>query len=264
MEGDVMNKSEVSGNAPGKKRREYVRSRYLFPAYDMEMALKVANKVDTQGAGTLSEASLAMGLGLSAKSSGFQLRVATAKQFGLIERRGNTFYTTELAKGIFRPISEEEKKGNLARTFYNIELFRAIGDRFAGVPLPNDTDLRNLLEREFGVKRERAGDAFSTFMKSAKVAGLLRESQGKIYLLRESTGAAVGGTSPLPPPPPAEREIGPATATWNISVDTKDLAGMDAEAIKAMMEGLERLAKIVVLEQKGGEESEKRNNKKHG
>jgi len=255
MEGDAMNTNEVSGNAPEKKRREYVRSQYLFPVYDMDMALKVANKVDTQGAGTLSEASLAMDLGLSAKSSGFQLRVATAKQFGLIERRGNNLCTTELAKGIFRPVSGEEKKGNLARAFYNIELFRAIGDRFDGVPLPNDTDLRNLLERELGVKRERVGDAFSTFMKSAKVAGLLRESQGKMYLLRESTGAAVGGGPPPPPPPGGG--TGPVTATWNISVDTKDLAGMDTEAIKAMMEGLERLAKIVVLEQKGGKESKK-------
>jgi hypothetical protein len=260
MEGDSTNKSESSGNASGKKRREYVRSQYLFPGYDMEMALKVANKIDTQGAGSLSEASLAMALGLSAKSSGFQLRIATAKQFALIERKGSNFHTTELAKGIFRPVSEAEKKGNLARSFYNIELFRAIGDRFDGVPLPNDTDLRNLLEREFGVKRERVGDAFSTFMKSAKVAGLLQESQGKIYLLRESTGAAVGGGLPPPPPPPSlppGKGTTPVTATWNISVDTKDLAGMNAEAIKAMMEGLERLAKIVVLEQKGDKEGKK-------
>jgi hypothetical protein len=258
MEGETANTSQVSNETPAKGKRDYVRSRYLFPAYDMNTALEVAGKVDTQGAGTLGEASLAIALGLSAKSSGFQLRIATARQFGLLERKGNNLCTTQLAKGIFRPIGDEEKKGNLARAFYNVELFRAIGERFDGVPLPNDTDLRNLLEREFGVKRERAGDAFSSFMKSAKVAGLLRESQGKIYLLRESTGTAVGGTPPPPPPPPAERETGPVTATWNISVDTKDLAGMDAEAIKAMMEGLERLAKIVVLEQKGGEESKKK------
>lgn len=264
MEDKATNANQASGNASGKRRQSYVRSQYLFPVYDMNAALEVANKIDTQGAGTLSEASLAMALGLSAKSSGFALRVATAKQFGLVERRGGNLHTTELVKGVLRSIGENEKKESLAYAFYNIPLFKAISQRFSGVPLPGDNDLRNLLEREFGVKRDRIGQAFSTLMNSAKIAGVLQESQGKVYLLPEPSALRVTrrvkqeeDEKHLPPyePPPSGQGIGPITTTWNVSVDTKDFAGMDAEAIKAAMDGLERIAKIVVLKQKIGEES---------
>lgn len=256
MENKAANVSEVSSNAPAKERQSYVRSQYLFPVYDMNVALEVANK-----AGTLSEASLAMALGLSAKSSGFALRVATAKQFGLIERRGGNFHTTELAKGVLRSINENEKKKSLAYAFYNIPLFKAISQRFAGVPLPGDNDLRNLLEREFGVKRDRIGQAFSTLINSAKIAGVLQESQGKVYLLPEPSASTEGGGGERNEegrhnPPPGKQGNEPVTTTWNVSVDTKDFAGMDAEAIKAAMDGLARLAKIVVLKQKVSEESE--------
>lgn len=265
MEDNVTNASESAGEVLSRVRRAYVRSKYLFPSYDMGVALDIAKIIDTQGAGSLSEASTAMALGLSAKSSAFDLRLAACRQFGLIERHARNIHTTRLARGIFRFIDEKEREDCLVRAFYNVELFRVIGDRYQGVPLPSEDILRNLMERELGVKRERVADALSVFMKSAKVAGVLQESQGKTYLLREPIGAVVAGMPQrekegeqyLKPqePPPSGRGIEPVTTTWNVSVDTKDLVGMDAEAIKAAMDGLERLARIVVLKQKGSEES---------
>jgi hypothetical protein len=44
--------------------------------------------------------------------------------------------------------------------------------------------LKNILEREFGVKRERVPDALNVFKKSADEAGVLTTSQGKTYLLK--------------------------------------------------------------------------------
>lgn len=271
MTDEAMNKGELPKEKPRKGRRGYVRSKYLFPVYDMNIGLDVAKRVDADGAGSLSAASLAMSLGLSAKSSGFDLRLATARQFGLVDRRGDMVINTELAKGILRYISEEEKSQNLFRAFYNIDLFKAIGDRFQGVPLPNDATLRNLFEREFGVKRDRVGQALSTFLNSARIAGVLKESQGKMYLIREPTEAKVVGIGQ--PPKEAERglapeEVGepletkpspePIVASWNFTVDTKDLAGMEADAIKAAMEGLERLAKLMVQKQGEFEEKQKK------
>lgn len=261
MEDEANEMIESASKPTDKGKRVYVRSKYLFPVYDMEISLEIARVVDTQGAGSLSEASLAMALGLSAKSSGFALRVASAKQFGLVERRGESFYTTHLARGIFRFINETERENNLVQAFYKIELFRAIGDRFEGVPLPSDDLLRNLLERELGIKRARVGDAFNVFLKSAKLAGVLRESQGKTYLIRQldrlvepvvSQQGKVGEQELIPPTPSIQKQ--PVTATWNVSVDTKDFASMDAEAIKAAMDGLERLAKIIVSKQESEEE----------
>lgn len=236
MEDKVDNTSQASGNTLSKERRTYVRSQYLFPGYDMGVALEVAKKIDTQGAGTLSEASLAMALGLSAKSSGFSLRIATARQFGLIERSGDNLYTTELAKGILRSIGQKEKEESLARSFYNVDLFRAIGDRFRGVPLPSDDDLRNLLEREFGVKRDRIGQAFSSLMNSAKIAEVLQESQGKVYLLREPVTK--------PPAPTIERVVeiptGTRGVTININIQLQLPATEDATIYDSLFSALKK------------------------
>lgn len=238
-----------------KTRKRPVRSEFSFPIYPLSMALEIAERVEKEGAGRLPETALAISLGLSVKSSGFQLKVLTARQFGLLLKQGNNLVTTQLAKSIFKPFSDEEKSAAFAQVFHNIPLFKAVSDKYEGSPLPSDEALRNVLEREFKVTHERVSSAQSMLINSAKTAGVLQASQGRTYLVKKSVGAMVGGVPPPPPPPsPPGGGTGPVTATWNISVDTKDLAGMDAEAIKAMMDGLERLARIVVLEQKGPEE----------
>ncbi len=258
---------ESQGTPEGKKRKRPVRAAFHFPIYPLSTALEIAEKVETEGAGSLAETTLAISLGLSAKSSGFQLKVLTAKQFGLLVKQGDNLVTTPLAKSILMPISGEEKAAALAQAFRNIPLFKAVSDKYEGSPLPPDEALRNVLEREFKLVHERVSSAQAMLMNSARTAGVLQESQGKVYLVTKSTVARLVEAplrerveEPLKSPP-SGRGIEPVTATWNVSVDTKDLAGMDAEAIRAAMDGLERLARIVVLKQKGGEESGERKNK---
>jgi len=250
-------RQELQSLPKQKTRKRPVRAEFPFPMYPLSTALEIAEKVETEYAGSLTEATLAIALGASAKSSGFQLKVLTAKQFGLLLKQGDNLVTTQIAKSIFKPLSDEEKSAALAQVFHNIPLFKAVSDKYQGSPLPSDEALRNVLEREFKVTHERVSSAQSMLINSAKTAGVLQESQGKTYLVRrpaEGTLAAKpkeeGGKPPL-----GARKVEPLIATWNVSVDTKDLAGMDAEAIKATMDGLERLAKIVVLKQKSPEET---------
>lgn len=247
-------KQESQGVQRPKGRKRPVKAEFHFPIYPFTTALEIAEKVEKEGAGSLPETALAISLGLSVKSSGFQLKVLTAKQFGLLLKQGDNLITTQAAKSIFKPFSDEEKAAALAQAFYKIPLFKAVSGKYQGSPLPPDEALKNVLEREFRVTHERLSSAQSMLINSAKTAGVLQESQGKTYLVRKpAMPERERGDEPPPPPPPGGRE--PVTATWNVSVNTKDLAGMDAEAIKAAMDGLERLAKIVVLKQKGGEES---------
>lgn len=250
-----MEEKKKSQSPPKQEtRKRPVRAEFPFPIYPLSTALEIAKKIETEYAGSLTEATLAIALGASAKSSGFQLKVLTAKQFGLLLKQGDNLVTTQLAKSIFKPLSDEEKPAALAQAFCTIPLFEAVSNKYQGSPLPPDEALRNVLEREFKVTHERVSSAQSMLINSAKTAGVLQDSQGKIYLVQKSARAMVSGTPP-PPPPPAERGTGPFTATLNISVDTKDFAGMDAEAIKAAMDGLERLAKIAVLKQTKSEKS---------
>lgn len=252
-----MEERQESQSLPKQKtRKRPVRAEFPFPIYPLSAALEIAKKVETEYAGSLTEATLAIALGASAKSSGFQLKVLTAKQFGLLLKQADNLMTTQIAKSIFKPFSDEEKSAALAQAFYNIPLFEAVSDKYRGSPLPSDEALRNVLEREFKVTHERVSSAQSMLINSAKTAGVLQESQGKTYLVQKSGGVGKVGVLPrergdeLLRRPPTGGGIEPVTTTWNVSVDTKDFAGMDAEAIKAAMDGLERLAKIVVLKQK--------------
>lgn len=242
-----------------KGRKRPVRAEFHFPIYPLSTALDIAERVEKEGAGSLSETTLAMSLGVSVKGSGFQLKVLTAKQFGLLLKQGGNLVTTQIAKSIFKPISDEERLVALVQAFHNIPLFKAVSDKYEGSPLPSDEALRNVLEREFKVTHERVSSAQSMLINSAKTAEVLQESRGKTYLVRGPAKAIITGTPKEEgegKPPLGGRKVEPLTTTWNVSVDTKDFAGMDAEAIKAAMNGLERLAKIVVLKQKTGEESE--------
>lgn len=243
-----------------KTRKRPTRAEFQFPIYTLSAALGIAGKVESEGAGSLSEAALAIAMGASSKSSGFKLKVLTAKQFGLLVKQGDNYKTTELAKLIFKPVSPEEKATALAQAFHNISLFKAVSERYKGSPLPTDEALKNILEREFKITQERVSSAQSMLINSAQTAGVLQESHGKVYLVSKPQAVSTGtfGGKPDNEPPPSGEKDKPFISTWSFAIDTKDLTGMDAEAIKATMEGLERLAKIVTLRQKIGEESDEK------
>ncbi|MCH8987630.1 MAG: hypothetical protein IIA92_02360 [Chloroflexi bacterium] len=185
-----------------RKRKRPVRSEYLFPAYDLGAALRVTERVEMDGGGTLTEEALAIALKESAKSSAFRLRALTARQFGLLHKNAETLSTTTLAKAIFKPTTGQEKAEALASAFLNIPLFKAVADRFKGTPLPQQEALRNILEREFKVEHDRVSTADRILMDSAREAGVMRASGGSSYL-------APGAIQPLQDDPLANPPVDP-------------------------------------------------------
>jgi hypothetical protein len=175
---------EMRAKDEGNKMKR-IRSPYLFPAYDFGIANLIASKVEQDGAGTLSEESLAIALRLSVKSSGFQLKALTARQFGLLTKQGNTLWTTPRAKAIFKPTTEDEKRKALIDSFLEIPLFRAVAARFKGTPLPQGQAFRNILEREFGIPSKRVSDAERVLLDSARETGILMTSGNNVYLSTE-------------------------------------------------------------------------------
>ncbi len=163
------------------KRRTAVRSPLLFPAYDFGEACRIAEKVETAGAGKLEESTLAIALNMSVKSSGFLLRALTGRQFKLIQKRGALLETTSLAKAIFKPVNNEEKHHAMRESFLSIPLFNAIAARFKGQPLPVGEVFRNILERELRIPHSRVAAAERVFLDSSREAEILTTSGNKTY-----------------------------------------------------------------------------------
>lgn len=185
-----------------KVARTRKRSVYLFPAYDFSFAKQIAEKVERDGAGNLSEETLAIGMRLSAKSSGFQLKTLTARQFGLLSKSGQTLSTTPIAKAILKPVNEAEKKNAMIQSFLAIPLFREVATRFKGRPLPASQDFRNILEREFSIDSKRVSDAERVLIDSARDTGTLITKGDTKYI---STDISAFEKSEAVPP--AQEEI---------------------------------------------------------
>lgn len=174
-------------------RRPRVKSPYLFPVYDFNTARLIAETIERDGAGSLTEETLAITLKSSTKSSGFQLKALTARQFGLVTKQGSTLTTTPLAKAIFKPTSEVEKQKALAESFLKIPLFREVANKFKGQGLPESQTFRNILEREFKIDSKRIGDAERVLMDSARDAGVLVKSGNLTYLSVEKVTSFQSG-----------------------------------------------------------------------
>lgn len=191
------------------QKKQRIRSPYLFPAYNFNMARQIAEVVEKDGAGILSEETLAIALHLSAKSSGFQLKTLTARQFGLLTKQGEMLATTPLAKAIFKPTTEPERSRALTESFLAIPLFREVANRFRGQPLPQGQAFRNVLEREFGIESKRVSDAERVLIDSARETGVLVTSGSNTYISTERglvekpvvQEPVIEQAPPLQPPP---------------------------------------------------------------
>ena len=278
----MMSAEQQNGNQPEAKvaQKKRVRSPYLFPAYDFSKACQIAERVEIDGAGSLSEETLAIALHLSAKSSGFQLKTLTSRQFGLLTKQDNILSTTPLAKAIFKPKSEDEKKKAMAESFLTIPFFRAMATRFKGQPLPSDQALRNIIEREFGIDSKRVSDAAGVLISSAREAGVLVISGSSTYLSTERVTVErkeaeediePPGTPPIAPPvmpPKYEDALAKVPSNDELrrlylkklieQVSPLDTSGKNAEAIKAEAElrksELDRIERLIGITNKREDE----------
>ena len=219
-----MNTQQANSNEtqtkPSKKR---VRSPYLFPAYDFGLAQQIAERVERDGAGSLSEETLAIALHLSIRSSGFQLKTLTARQFGLLTKQGQVLSTTPRAKAIFKPINETEKKNAMTESFLAIPLFREVATRFKGQPLPQTQDFRNILERELKIDSKRVSDAERVLMDSARETGVLVTSGNNTYLSTEHVAVEKPAGQPPMEETPSSQTIPPAVTTPSSVLSEKTL-----------------------------------------
>ncbi|HUW13326.1 MAG TPA: hypothetical protein VM537_26615 [Anaerolineae bacterium] len=233
------------------------RSQYRFPYHRLDTCVDTAKVIEQQGSGRMRPQDLARNLNLSATSSSFEMRLVSARLFGLIRRAGDVFEATALAKRVLGGAGQARAQA-LAEAFKTVPLFKAALGRFDGTPLPiEDRDLEALLEGDLGVKPGDGGRARRLLIASAEVAGLLQVGDGKRWLVsspvQETQGTGVtpdggapvvpqpgGGGTPSPPTdPPPSSPLG-----WP-PIDPQALADWEPEKLKIYMDGLERIARAL-------------------
>ena len=157
------------------------RSTIAFPYAALDEAIRVAAVIHRNHGSSCDLDQLAAGLETTTTSSTFRSLVASAKTFGLIDRRSRVVSLTELGAAIVDPLTRDEAK---VRAFLGVPLYRQVHDRFSGVLLPPDAGLEAEIQT-LGVTPKSVAKARQTLIRSATVAGFFH--MGKDRLVRPPT-----------------------------------------------------------------------------
>jgi hypothetical protein len=185
------------------------RSTIEFPYLDLDDALAVTKGVNAVGGTSCQREQLAAKLDMAATAGGFNLRLGTAKMYGLLTYDRGTITLTPLG---IRACDPQQEKAAKVEAFLTIPLYRKLYDNFKGTSLPPTAGLEGEIGT-LGVAPKQKDKARQVFQRSAKQAGffefgndrLVLPAMGKQTLDKlnddNSSGNGIGSQHHSPPPP---------------------------------------------------------------
>jgi hypothetical protein len=203
MEGQMAeaSKGDAASDVDTAQKRE--RSAIGFPYQDLAESLEAARTIYSHvGTGTCEEPQLAAWLGLSPNSSGFRVRLSSARLFNLIEGGSGSVRCTDL--GVRAADSKQERAAKV-EAFLRIPLYAALYERFKAGSLPP----ASAVEREMvslGVAEKQKDRARQVFYRSAEQAGFFES--GKDRLVKPGVAPASGGSGLEEPEAPIAQHGG--------------------------------------------------------
>jgi len=129
---------------------------------------------------------LAAQLGIAATGGSFNLRLITAKMFGLISYNKNGVSLTTLGQRIVDPQKEKQAK---AEAFLLVPLYNAVYEQFKGMTLPGNPGLEGAMET-LGVAPKQKDKARQVFQRSATQAGFFAFGNNRLVMPSIKASAA--------------------------------------------------------------------------
>lgn len=179
-----------SPSSPDKARRE--RSTIAFPYLDQDDAVNIAKGVHSIGGASCQIDQLAARLKQPATSSMFQLRINTARIFGLVTYSQGTITLTGLGTRVCDP---QQEKSARAESFLSVPLYKALYEQFKGAALPPPSGLDTTIGNA-GVAPKQKENARRVFQRSALQAGFFAFGQDRLVYpsIKGASEAALSGT----------------------------------------------------------------------
>ena len=191
---EPLKESQAAPKSKETVKRE--RSTIPFPYSDLDEAFGVAKGVHAMGGSSCQLDQLAAHLQQSPTGSAFQLRLNTARIFGLVMYSQGTITLTPLGTRICDP---QQEKSARAEAFLNVPLYKAVYEQFKGATLPPssglDTTMGNL-----GVAAKQKDTARRVFQRSATQAGFFAFGQDRLVYpsMKGSTEPPPSGNGEIP------------------------------------------------------------------
>jgi hypothetical protein len=162
------------------------RSTIRFPYLDQDDAVEIARKIFEVGGNSCAKSALAAALKLVPDAGGFNLRVGTAKMFGLVTGEKKMLSLTELGEKVLHPDTEKPAR---AISFLLVPLYRSLYEEYEGKILPPNPALEAHIER-LGVAPKQRDKARQVFQRSATQAGYFAYGNNRLVTPQFKVGAA--------------------------------------------------------------------------
>jgi hypothetical protein len=169
------NGDALSEGSDGEARQ---RSSIAFPYADLEDVEQIAGKIHGNvGSGVCEDDQLAAWLGLSPKSSGYRVRIAAARLFGVIESpSAGAYQLTDLGKQVVDP---QRLRTARVSAFLNIPLFAKMYEQHRGGVLPPAAAFERTIEGA-GVAPKQKARARQILERSADYAGFFEQGKNRL------------------------------------------------------------------------------------
>jgi len=154
-----------------KGRREV--SSISFPYLDLDDAISLARTMHSAGGVPMDRDQLAAALGQVPTSGSFNMKLSTARVFGLIESTQGRYQLSTLGFDILDPARERQAKVD---AFLTVPLYRKAFDEFKGKQLPARPHGLERAFESFGVSSKQTDKARQAFDRSARIAGFFSSS----------------------------------------------------------------------------------------
>ena len=136
---------------------------YSYPDIRFSDAVEIAGRILSKFRGTVSVKGLAWELGMAENSGTLFAKIATLRDFGLVEGRGE-LRVSDLCRRILHPANPEEGRDARIQAFQRVDLLRTLYERFEG-EAPDDSSLLIGLEEITKSPRDEIVRRFSLIQK---------------------------------------------------------------------------------------------------
>jgi hypothetical protein len=181
----VIEESNDEVEQGGDARREM--STIVFPYQDLDEAIEVAKAIHALHGSSCTTEQIAAHLQLSPKSSGFKMKITTAKTFGLVTTGQGTVNLTPLGTQM---CDHQQEKTARATAFLRVPLYNKVHEHFKGAVLPPPVGLEAALGT-FGVAQKQRERARQVLQRSAQQAGFFQFGTDRLVMppITQSTPA---------------------------------------------------------------------------
>ena len=190
-----------------------------YPSYSLEDSLSVARSIYDANAGLpFDRELLARELGTTPKSSAFTIRLNASAAYGLTEGGYNdeTISLTELGEAVVGSNGDMESQKAIVEAATFPETFDRFFEMLDGRRLPENANLRSILQRDLGVHPNLTEECLQIVLDNGEFAGIITETGGLRYValpLPQALDSPPEATTSQTPPSDKRASTKPHTRT---------------------------------------------------